>query len=219
MAKISCSYCNTLNDDTAKTCMACGALLEAPAPQPVVQPQAIQPPFQPAQPASSFNSTDSQKLQDSAQQVDRLYKGAMSAYQTAWSVTSDAIAISLVAFALGVIGGATGMGFWGVLGAMLAGLVIGYTEQSFWVNIIASPAGVLAGIAVWAVVWAMGAGPKGMVFTTTGLACIGALVSARRRTVAPGCGSAVRPLLGAAGGFFFAILGLAIGSGIRAILK
>jgi hypothetical protein len=125
----------------------------------------------------------------------------------------------VVAFIISVVGGATGMGLWGVLGALLAGLVIGYTEQSFWVNIVAPPAGALLGIAGWAIAWAMGFGPKGMVFAATGLACIGALIGARRRTAPLGCGAAVRPLLGAAGAFFFALLGLVTGSVIRAILK
>jgi F0F1-type ATP synthase assembly protein I len=219
MAKISCSFCNTLNDAAEKTCVGCGAPLEAPAPQQVTWPQPVQQVFQPAQTSSSFDSVDSQKLQDGAQQVDRLYKGAISAYQTAWSVTSDAIAISMVAFALGLVGGATGMGSWGVLGALLAGLVIGFTEQAFWVNVIAPPAGALLGAVVWGIAWAAGAGPKGMVFAATGLACLGALIGARRRTTPLGCGAFVRPFLGAAGGFFFALLGLAFGSAIRAILK
>jgi len=219
MAKITCSFCNTLNDAAEKTCVGCGAPLEAPAPQQAYRPQAVQQAFQPAQTSSPSDSVDSQKLQDGAQQVEKLYAGAATAYRTAWSVTSDAIAIAMVASALGVVGGATGMGFWGVLGAMLAGLVIGYTEQFFWVNIIAPPAGALIGIVVWGIAWAAGAGPKGMVFAATGLACLGALIGARRRNTPLGCGAVVRPLLGAAGGFFFALLGLAFGLAIHAILK
>jgi hypothetical protein len=219
MAKITCSFCNTLNDAAEKTCVGCGAPLEAPAPQQVTRPQPVPQVFQPAQTSSPLDSADSQKLQDGAQQVEKLYAGAANAYRTAWSVTSDAIAIAMVAFALGVVGGATSMGFWGVLGAMLAGLIIGYTEQSFWVNVIAPPAGALVGIVVWGIAWAAGVGPKGMVFAATGLACLGALIGARRRITPLGCGAVVRPLLGAAGGFFFALLGLAFGVAIRAILK
>ena len=219
MAKISCTYCNTLNDPASKTCVGCGAPLGVPAPQQAYRPQTIQQPFQPAQSTSPFDSPSSQKLQDGAQQVERLYAGAASAYRTAWSVTSDAIAIALVAFALGVIGGATGMGFWGIVGATLVGLIVGYAEQSFWLTIVASPAGALMGIAVWAIAGGMGAGPKGMVFTATGLACIGALIGSRRRTTPLGCGGAVRPVLGAFGGFCVALIGLLIGLAIRTIVK
>lgn len=218
MAKIACTYCNTLNDAAAKTCIGCGAPLEIPAPQQAYRPQAVQPAIKPAQASTPFSSTESQKLQDGAQQIDRLYKGAVSAYQTAWSVTGDAIAISLVAFALGLVGGATGMGFWGVLGAILAGLVIGFTDQFFWVNVIAPPAGAVLGILGWGVVWAAGGGPQGMVFAATALACLGGLVGARRRTTHLGCSAVVRPLLGAAGAFFFALLGLIFGLAIRAVL-
>jgi hypothetical protein len=216
MEKITCTFCNTLNDPAAKTCIGCGAPLEAPAPQPVIQP--VQPAFRPAQATSPFGSTDSQKLQDGAQQVERLYAGATSIYRTAWSITGDAIAIAIVAFILGIAGGATGMRIWGVLGAMLVGLIIGYAEQSFWMTIVASPVAALVGIGLGAIVWASGAGPKGMVFIATGLACIGALVGSRRRTAPLGCSAAVRPLLGAAGGFLFALLGLLIGLAIHALL-
>jgi len=219
MAKIPCTYCNTLNDPAAKTCVGCGAPLEAPAPPQRIQQTFQSPPVKAGGTTSSFEVPDSQRLQDGAQQVQRLYAGAMGVYHAAWSVTSDAIAIGIVAFALGVVGGATGMGLWGVLGAMLVGLFVGYTEQSFWVNIIASPVGALIGIVVWAFVWIAGVGPKGMVFTATGLACIGALIGARRRTTPLGCAAVVRPVLGAVGAFFFALLGLVIGLAIHAMLK
>jgi hypothetical protein len=207
MAKITCSFCNTLNDAAEKTCVGCGAPLDAPVPQPVSRPEPVQQLFQPFQTKSPFDSADSQKLQAGAQQVEQLYAGAASAYRAVWSITSDAIAIAMTAFILGAVSG-----------AMLVGLLVGYTEQSFWVNVIASPAGALVGIVGWAIVWAAGAGPKGMVFVATGLACIGALVGARRRTTPLGCSAFVRPVLGAAGGFFFALLGLAIGWAINAVL-
>lgn len=224
MAKIACTYCNTLNDPSAKTCVGCGAPLEVPATQQTYPPQRIQQPFQspPAQASrtgSSFDVPDSQRLQAGTQQVERLYAGATRAYRTAWSVTGDAIAIAIVALALGMIGGATGMGLWGIAGAALVGLVIGYAEQSFWLTVIASPVATLVGIAAWAFAWAAGAGPKGMVFTVTGLACLGALIGSRRRTTPMGCGGAVRPALGALGGFVVALVGLVIGLAIRAIIK
>jgi hypothetical protein len=90
-------------------------------------------------------------------------------------------------------------------------------EQSFWVNVIAPVAGAVLGILAWGIVWAAGAGPNGMVFAATGLACLGALIGARRRATPLGCSAFVRPLLGAAGGFLFALLGLAFGLAIGAI--
>jgi hypothetical protein len=219
MAKIACSYCNTLNDTAAKTCVGCGAPLEAPVVQQVVQPfQSVQPVFKPAQTGTPFDSLDSQKLQDGAQQVEKLYAGATNVYRSAWGVTGDAIAIAMVAFALGIVGGATGMGVWGVLGAMLVGLIIGYAEQSFWMTVIAAPVAALIGIALGAIAWAAGLGPKVMVFAATGLACIGALIGSRRRSAPLGCSAAVRPALGAAGAFLFALLGLVIGLAIGAVL-
>jgi hypothetical protein len=223
MAKIPCAYCNTLNDPAAKTCVGCGAPLEAAASPQTYPPQRIQqlfqaPPAQASRSDSSFDLPDSQRLQQGAQQVERLYAGATRAYRTAWSVTGDAIAIAIVAFGLGMIGGATGMGLWGIAGAALVGLIIGYAEQSFWLTVIAAPVATLIGIAAWAFAWAAGAGPRGMVFTATGLACIGALIGSRRRTTPMGCGGTVRPALGAFGGIVFALLGLLIGLAIRAIL-
>jgi len=224
MAKFPCTYCNTLNDPAAKTCVGCGAPLEAPPAQQTYPPQRTQqsfqsPPAQASRAGSTFNPTDSQRLQDGAQQVERLYAGASRAYRTAWSVTGDAIAIAVVAFALGMIGGATGMGFWGIAGAALVGLIIGYAEQSFWLTVIAAPVATLVGIAAWALAWAAGAGPRGMVFTATGLACIAALIGSRRRTTPMGCGGTVRPVLGALGGFVFALVGLLVGLAIHAVVK
>ena len=224
MAKIPCTYCNTLNDPAAKTCVGCGAPLEAPAPQQTYPPQRIQQPFQspPAQAnrtGSAFDLPNSQRLQDGAQQVERFYAGATRAYRKAWSVTGDAIAITIVAFALGMIGGATGMGVFGVAGAALVGLIIGYAEQSFYLTILAAPVATLVGIAAWALAWALGAGPRGMVFTATLFASIGALVGARRRTTPMGCGGTVRPVLGALGGFVVSLVGLLIGLAIHAVLK
>lgn len=224
MAKISCTYCNTLNDPSAKTCIGCGAPLVAPAPQQTYPPQRVAQPFQtpPAQASSTTSpagTPESQRLQEGAQQVERLAAGATRAYRTAWSITGDAIAAAMVAFGLGIIGGATGMGIWGIIGAALVGLIIGFAEQSFWLTIIGAPAGALVGVVVWAFAWVAGAGPKGMVFTTTGLACLGALVGSRRRTTPMGCGGAVRPVLGAAEGLVVSLVGLVLGLAIRAILK
>ncbi len=224
MAKIACTYCNTLNDPSAKTCIGCGAPLEAPAPQQTYPPQRVGQPFQtpPAQATratSPFGTPESQRLQEGAQQVDRLAAGATRAYRTAWSVTGDAIATAMVAFGLGIIGGATGMGFWGLAGAALVGLIIGFAEQSFLLTLIGAPAGALVGVVVWAFAWLAGAGPTGMVFTATGLACLGALVGSRRRTTPMGCGGAVRPVLGAGEGFVVSLVGLVIGLAIRAIIR
>jgi hypothetical protein len=224
MAKIPCTYCNTLNDPAAKTCVGCGAPLEIPAPQHTYPPQRIVQPFQtpPAQSSrtsSPFDVADSQKLQQGAQQVERLYTGATRAYRTAWSITGDAIAIAIVAFVLGIVAGVTGMGLWGIAGGALVGLIIGFAEQSFWLTIIGAPVAMLVGIAAWAFAWVAGAGPRGMVFTATGLACIGALIGSRSRTTPMGCGGAVRPVLGAMGGFVVALAGLVIGLAIHAIFK
>ncbi len=217
MAKIACPYCNTLNESTNKTCVGCGAPLEAPAAQPVVQP--VQQAFRPVQTTSPFSSTDTaRKVQDGAQQAEKLFTNATAIYHTAWSITGDAIAIAIVAFILGVAGGATNMKLWGVLGAMLVGLFIGYADQSFWMTILAAPAGALAGIVVGAFLWGLGAGPKSMVFIATALACVGALIGSRPHTARLGCTAAIRPLLGAGGAFFFSLLGLLIGMGIRAVL-
>lgn len=224
MAKITCTYCNTLNDAAEKTCIGCGAPLEIPTLQQAYQPQPAAQPFQPNPPAqntqttSPSDSSEAQKLQDGAQQVGQLYDGATSSLRTLGNVASDALAIALTAFALGVVGGATGVWYWGLAGATLAGLLIGFAEQSFWMKIAASPAGAMTGIVLGAFAWAAGAGPKWMVFAATGLACIGALIGSHRRTTTAGCGGAIRSVLGAAGGFFVALIGLLIGLAVRGIL-
>jgi hypothetical protein len=84
--------------------------------------------------------------------------------------------------------------------------------------VIAAPVATLVGIAAWAIAWAMGAGPGGMVFTATVLACVTALIGARRRVRPLGCGGTVRPVLGALGGLGVSLVGLLVGLAIQAVL-
>ena len=215
MSKITCSYCNALNDATEKLCVACGAPLDAP-PLPQVEPPSLQ--STPLPPLVSSASTE--RPQETFQQAEQLVSNARQSLRTAGSITADAIAIACVAFALGLVGALTGMGFWGVVGATAVGLLIGFAEQSFWLTLLGAPLGMLSGIILWAIARGVGAGSKGMVLVATLLAGIGALVGARQRTTPlGGCGGSVRPVLGAIGGFSVSLMGLVIGLIIHALVK
>ena len=214
MNKVTCPYCNALNEAVAKTCVACGAPIDAPPP-----PRVEAPSFQPTPRPSPFGSTSTERAQQAGVKADQLYSRARQAYSTLGQVLGDSIAIACVAFALGLVGALTGMGFWGVVGATAVGLIVGFAEQSFWLTLVGAPLGMLSGIILWAIALGMGAGPKGMVLAATLLAGIGALVGARRRTTPLGCGGSVRPVLGAIGGFSVALIGLVIGLVIHSIVK
>ena len=67
-------------------------------------------------------------------------------------------------------------------------------------------------------IWALGSGPQVMVYTGLLFAVIGAVIGGRRSLPFEhrNCWEKTRPLLGAAGGFAFGILGALLGWGIRA---
>jgi hypothetical protein len=215
MSKLACSYCNALNDAAEKTCVACGAPLDAP-PLPRVETSGFQ--STPLPPPVS--SVSSERPQEAFPQAEKLYSDARQSLRTAGSITADAMAIACVAFALGLVGALTGMGFWGVAGATAVGLIIGFAEQSFWLTLLGAPLGALSGIVLWAIARGVGANLKGMVLVATLLAGIGALVGARQRTTPlVGCGGSVRPVLGAIGGFSVSLIGLVIGLVIHSLVK
>lgn len=54
--------------------------------------------------------------------------------------------------------------------------MIGKTNKLYWLTALGAPIGALLGTTPWLPPWAFGSGPKGMVFTTTGLAVADALV-------------------------------------------
>ena len=68
----------------------------------------------------------------------------------------EVISIAVTGFILGFVGGATGVIFPGVLGAILVGLAVGFTRKQFYIVLISAPAGLLLGLGLGALTWVLG---------------------------------------------------------------
>jgi ribosomal protein L40E len=206
---IICEYCATSNPWDANTCLACGGPLTRPKVDLEPQVTTVQTDEKPKQPQS-------EDVKKAAEKADELYFMAWNTYAIAWRTIGEAIAIALTGFILGFVGGATGVIFPGILGAILVGLAVGFTRKQFYLVLISAPAGLLLGLGIGAAIWFLGGGPQVMVYTGLVFAIIGAALGGRRSLPFRhrNCWEKARPLLGAMGGFAFGILGTLLGWGI-----
>jgi len=209
MGKVVCSWCETVNDGEAGSCLACGAPIVKPSPEP---------------PASITNSTrlnaappkdfTTQDLVKAGETADKLYTGAINAYALVWRTLGEALAIGVAAFILGLAGGATRQAGLGILAGIVLGILVGATTKNFWLTILGAPLGALLGAFMWLLPWALGAGVRGALYSAFGLGMLGAWVGKRSRTGPKNRYEKLRPWLGAAGGLLFASLGTLLGLGL-----
>ncbi len=216
---IACSYCKTLNSRQADRCVACGAPLEFDAPLPPPPPPVKTGGIDPSQfmarakSAAMNEPVVSPEVKKATEMADKVFQTAMLTYYIFWRTVAEALAISVTAFALGLIGVATEMHLAGVAGAVLVGLVVGITSKHTWWVVLSAPLGLLAGCLIWICPWAVGLGPKGMVIT----GALGAMFAARlgaqniRRT----WWEWVRPFLAMLLALALALVGLALGAGMK----
>lgn len=209
--RIFCEYCETNNPWEGSTCLACGGPLARPKID-------LDPKVTTVQLNEKLKQPQSPDIKKAAEETDDVYFTVLNTYAIAWRTVGEAIAITLTGFILGFVGGATGVIFPGILGAMLVGLAVGLTRKQFYIVLISAPAGLLLGLGLGAITWALGSEPQVMVYTSLVFAIIGAVLGGR-------CSlpfrhrnwwEKARPLLGAIGGFIFGVLGTFLGWGIRA---
>lgn len=214
--RLVCAYCNSVNEAGGKNCVACGAALPAAVfPDPVAQANKISPSDVQLPP-----DPDVERLKEAGKKAEQVYSTALNAYAVLWRTLGEALAIAVAAFALGLIGGATGAAFAGLLGAALMGGVVGSVVKHYLLVAISAPLGALLGAGVWGLAWALGAGPGGMVYAASLGAIVLAWVGGRR--ILPGkqnIWERLRPFLGALGGVLFALLGVGLGLGLRAAVQ
>jgi hypothetical protein len=207
--KVICEYCKTRNPWESQTCLACGGPLTHPKPKstPNVTTVDIEEPS---------NLEPEAVIQETTEKADEIYFTVWNTYAIAWRTLGEAIAIALCSFILGLLGGATGIVFPGILGGVLVGLAVGLTRKQFYIVLISAPAGLLLGLGFGAAIWFLGGGPQVMVYTGLVFAIIGAIIGGKssipfgRRN----CWEKARPLLGAVGGFVFGVFGTLLGWGV-----
>lgn len=228
--KITCAYCDTVNDSVNARCIACGAPLEREplrdfTPRvtrvnvpPTEKPVSVPKPAKPAAAAKSVAQPPGEGIRQAAQRADELYHLAWRGYALVWRTVAEALAIAVCALTVGMLGGMFKQGFTAVLGGLLLGAVVGSVRKSWIWSLLSAPLGLLAGILLWLPAWALGAGPRGIMFSALVFAIIGALLGGRReRWQRRGGWEQTRPFLGAAGGGALAVVGLLIGMALRVL--
>ena len=142
---------------------------------------------------------------------------ALNLYSNFFRALADAAAISITSAAIGITGGVTGLPFWGVVLGTVLGLAVGLVRKSYLFTIFGAPIGFVAGALTGGLLWAGGLGQEWMVFAVGMGACAVALVGGRWTPMGlRSLWHKLRPLLGAAGGLVFAVLGALLGSGLQA---
>lgn len=212
MRKVICSWCQTVNDFEAGNCLACGAPLDEPAPEQTDRPNHVAIPTGKAIPLTE--EPDTEDLRKAGDVAEKIYSGAIGAYSLAWRTLGEALAIGIASFILGLAGGATRQTVLGIVAGVCLGALVGATSKNFWLTILGAPLGALLGAAAWLLPWALGAGVRGVLYTSFGLALLGALIGQRHVGGAKNRYEKLRPWLGAAGGFLFALLGALLGLGL-----
>ncbi|MBN1665689.1 MAG: zinc ribbon domain-containing protein [Anaerolineales bacterium] len=215
-----CPYCQTANPPEQGHCLACGAPLPAQAaPQPPhpkpISPGQRAPAIQPGQEGPA------EQIRKVTEKTDDLYFTVLNTYAIAWRTLAEAVSIALVAFVLGLIGGATSLHFFGILAGGLVGLCVGWARKNFYLTLAGAPLGLLLGLAVGAILWATGNNPQWLLLCATLPAMVAALLgnrpqgAYRRRN----WWEKARPFLGLLGALAFAIPGMLLGWALSAALQ
>ena len=217
-ARIVCQFCETVNPANLKNCQACGAPLEVketPKEKPVKQARPA-----PAQNTPAVqNAANLQKARQASEKVEKTATKALYTYSSVLGSLADAFVIALVAFGIGLAGGATSLAAVGVLGAVVLGFAVGSVNKHVYLTILSAPLGFVLGTVVWLPMMFLGLGVKGFVFTSTLGAVLATLLFGKirplsqRRTY-----DRIRPFLGAAGGLAFGLLGMLIGLGLKTVI-
>jgi hypothetical protein len=210
---IPCSYCSTANPAVAANCQSCGALLEHLHVH--ASPVEVERPV----PVRTQLDTDLDIIQMS-RKVEQGSRMAMNLYSAFWRALADSAVIAMTAFGLGLTGAVTQNPVWGVILSAALGFFVGLSRKSYLFTLLGAPLGFVGGALIGGVLWAGGLGPGLLVFTTALGASTAAWLGSRwipfqyRSTW-----EKFRPLVGAAGGLGFGLLGAAAGSGLHVLIS
>ncbi len=211
-----CEYCATQNLAGVRHCAACGAPITASA-TPASTRQHSPPRPAPKQNAAQVWPSEA-NLTQIGEKADEAYFTVMSVYAIAWRTVGEAIAIAVAAFIIGTAGGAAGMGFLGVLGAIGLGIAVGVTRKNIYFTLASAPLGTILGLLIGGVFWVMGS-PFLLIFLTTGCGIAAAMIGGQPKTAFKRRNGweKARPFLGALGGLGFGLIGLVLGLGLSGL--
>lgn len=210
---IPCSFCSSANPAGAAKCLSCGAPLE--------QLKVHASPIEAERPVPVRTQQDSDvDIIQMTRKVEQGSRTALNLYSAFWRALADAAVIAMTAIGIGVTGAVTQNPLWGVILSGILGLSVGLSRKSYLFTLLGAPLGFVGGALIGGVLWAGGLGPGPMVFTTAlGASAASWLGSRRFPFKHRNTWEKIRPLLGAAGGLGFGLLGAVIGSGLHALIS
>jgi F0F1-type ATP synthase assembly protein I len=204
----TCESCSTNNPRGAQACSACGAPFDIVVNEPHVKlAAAVSPRIQ-----RENTQFPKEEIQDAGEKVEEAYFTIIKTYSIAWRTVGEAIAIAVSGFIIGVVGGATGMSPWGVLGALIVGIAVGMTRKNFMVVVLSAPVASILGLFLGGLFWVSGY-PQMMVFCVSILAILGAALGGQQRGKFQSMNwwEKARPFLGALGGLGSGLFGMGVG--------
>jgi hypothetical protein len=153
------------------------------------------------------------------EKTDELYDKAIYGYAVIWRTLAEAVAIAISATIIGLVGGATGMRFFGVIGGILVGIFVGRASKYYYWVLISAPIGALLGLGFSVIFWLVGLEWL-PVFVVTAMACVAAGFRSRPPSLRrKNFWESARPLLGAFGGLLFSLIGVGIGWGMIELIQ
>lgn len=210
---ISCAYCASKNPADRDTCLACGAPLIHPKPNPIrIETVKTSIPFE--------KDNTFEKIRSVGQSSEKVYQKALYGYALLWRTLAEAGVIAICGFGIGFSGGVTENGWLGLLGAALLGLAVGLTIKMSYLIWLMTPGGLIIGLAIGVALWAFGLGTVVFTPALAGFSCLASLlfgspIPFRHRNLY----EKIRPFLGAIGGASFGLLGMLLGLGFQALFK
>ncbi len=220
-----CTYCNSANPHGSKTCVNCGAPLvqgkpisesqsgsrKIPEfkPRPIIKPRS----------KNTISRKNLETAQKAGKNMEKVVSGTIYIYAVFWRTLAESVVIAITALSLGIFGGSTDMVIWGILSGVIIGVAVGLAIKNYYLVLLSAPLGFILGTTIGGMLWAVGIGPKVLVFTTVSLASIFALLGSRKYPYAMrNKWEKSRPYLGGLGGLVFALLGTLVGIQIRDVL-
>ena len=204
---IPCAYCKAQNPSDREICVACGAPIGKP-----ITPKVVKPTLK----KSIHPALEEKGPEEIARKIGEKVEDAYYVYAVGWRTFAEALAIAVAAFIIGVASGATGLGYWGLIGAIATGVAVGLAGKMFYLALISAPLGAFIGLGVGFAPLILGF-EQALPISVTIFAAWGAVVGGRRRANFKDRNwwEKARPFLGGLGGALFGFLGVLLGLGIE----
>lgn len=217
--RVQCEYCNILNPEGSKECIACGAPLPSQETIPVKVAVPLVEVTQPVPVPSVDTQAVAQQLKEGAAIVGTSL-GALGIGSFILRTAAEATAIAVSAFITGINAGNSGAGLnnhtlflvLAAVGGALIGLAVGSARKRVLFALLSAPVGAILGSVLAVVLKLNISGSPWVALLSAAGASLLALFGGRRKHEGRiSWFQRVRPVLGLIGGLLFGLLGYAAG--------